>query len=184
VPAADARDSRDADCRGLFGIRTDDTGCQDPVWGLRRMSLAPHNGFAGTFNIGPMRIALLSDLHLSVQAMPPPSVDADVLSWPVTCIARPVPSNGRANTTCRPCSSPATTSSMALGQHRARVAPARRRELGARARTRCLAARWRALLGVHAVVRLPSVRVAATARAGPAAGQHDGARLLAHPCRA
>ena len=27
----------------------------------------------------PMRIALLSDLHLSVQALPPPAIDADVL---------------------------------------------------------------------------------------------------------
>jgi hypothetical protein len=40
---------------------------------------ALHNGLASTFKAGPMKIALLSDLHLSVQAMPPPAIDADVL---------------------------------------------------------------------------------------------------------
>jgi Icc-related predicted phosphoesterase len=39
----------------------------------------PHNGSAATFKARHMKIALLSDLHLSVHPMPPPAVDADVL---------------------------------------------------------------------------------------------------------
>lgn len=52
------------------------------LWGAstaRRMNPALHNGFALTCKVSPMKIALLSDLHLSVQAFPPPAINADVL---------------------------------------------------------------------------------------------------------
>ncbi len=40
---------------------------------------ASHNGCAPGFKAEHMKIALLSELHLSVQAMLPPAIDADVL---------------------------------------------------------------------------------------------------------
>ncbi len=59
-----------------------------------------------------MKIAMLSDLRLSVQAMDPPATHADVvvLAGDLNRPAGPAPSNGRGRFASRHCSSLATTS--------------------------------------------------------------------------